>query len=293
MNFNTNDFEWVPVAQVRSKREAYELELVLIAVGIKTEVARSLWGWRLMTPSSQENLAKSQLRLYRSENIPEPPKQDPVMFKVHWIGIAAYLGVLWTFFVFDLLTFNQIFRFGTLVAGDVYDGYWWLTITALTLHGGFQHILGNSIFGAIVGWVSCRYFGSGFAWLLILLSGALGNALNALVQVDTFAAIGASTANFGAVGLICGFVANRRFTKGRSLTFNYAPVIAGIGVFLLFGIGTENTDVVGHFMGLIAGLGLGFLTGYIDPHSLGRTGQRIAGLLAIGILLLAWTYVWL
>ena len=291
MNYFGFDSEWVTVAQARTRQHITELELVLIAVGLKTEIRRSMWGWRLMTPRSQEQLANHHLRLYKVENRTVQNRQDPLMFRVGWQGILAYLILIWGIFLLDHLTANRIFRDGALYAGAVFDGYWFLTITALTLHSDFQHILGNSIIGVIVSWVACRYFGVGLGWLLILLSGVLGNFLNAFVRPDTFASIGASTAIFGGIGLICGFIVHRRYVRGRSMTFNFAPLVAAIAFFLLFGIGSANTDVVGHFMGMLAGIFLGFLVGNIDPRWLGKTGQIMACILTLGAVLYAWMRV--
>ena len=288
MTYLGDDLDWVSVAQVRTKRAVNELELVLIAVGLKTDTRKTLWGWKLMTPLSQVNLARHHLTLYESENRVPAIRPDPQLFSVSWYGIAAYLLLIWGIFLLDLITFNRVFGYGVLHAGAVFEGYWWLTITALTLHADFPHILANSVFGAISGWVACRYFGSGLAWFLILLSGALGNFLDAAVQPASFTAIGASTANFGAVGLICGFVAYRRYVRGGKMSLNYAPIAAAIAMFVLFGIGSERTDVVGHFMGLLAGLGLGFLMGNFDPRWLGKSGQLLAAFFAVTAILFAW-----
>lgn len=288
MNRVGDDLNWVAVAQVRTRRAVNELELVLIAVGLKTDTQRTLWGWKLMTPLSQESLAKHHLSLYEYENRVPRTRPDPQLYQVNWYGIAIYLILIWGVFLLDQLTLQRVFGYGVLHAGAVFDGYWWLTITALTLHADFGHIFANSIFGVIAGWVACRYFGSGLAWFLILLSGVLGNFLNALVQPESFTAIGASTANFGAVGLICGYVAHRRYVRGRNMSLNYAPIAAAIAMFVLFGIGSERTDVVGHFMGLLAGLGLGFLMGNFDPRWLGKSGQLIAAGLAVLSILFAW-----
>jgi len=280
--------DWVVIAHVRSMNEINELELVLIAVGLKTEVRRSFWGYTLLTPKVTAAPAIEQLRLYRAENRRAKVSADPPLSRVSWLGIAGFLALIWSVFLFDQGTFGRVLGYGALQAGAVFDGHWWLTITALTLHADFTHIFANSIFGCVVAWVTCRYFGTGFGLLLILLSGAFGNTLNAVVQPDTFSAIGASTAIFGGVGVICGYVANRRFVKGRSMSLNYAPIIAAVAFFALFGLGTGNTDVVGHLMGLIAGLGLGFVVGYIDPRWLGDIGQKLSLGLTVGLIAVAW-----
>ena len=68
----------------------------------------------------------------------------------------------------------------------VSQGQWWRAVTALTLHGGLQHILSNSLFGSLFGFFVARYLGSGVGWLTILGCATLANLLNAYVHPDDF-----------------------------------------------------------------------------------------------------------
>ena len=130
--------------------------------------------------------------------------------------------------------------------------------------------------------------GSGFGWLLILLAGAAGNGLNAVLQADEFRSLGASTATFGALGVGATFFWRHGYFRGRSWKRNFAPVFAGIALLAFTGIGDENTDVVAHFMGFIAGTLLGMGAASFDLRRLGRSGQYLSGGLALGLLAMAW-----
>ena len=52
-------------------------------------------------------------------------------------------------------------------------------MTALCLHADIPHALGNALIATYLVGAVCRQFGAGVGIALILLSGAIGNALNA------------------------------------------------------------------------------------------------------------------
>lgn len=270
-----------------SRRSILESELVLTSMGIETRIERRLFEWRLLTLEALATHARVQLDLYYKEN---KRRQRPYTIYptlgVGYYGALAYLAVIWLFFLVD--NANFIGRSGVLSAAAVNDGAWWLTVTALTLHANISHIVANSVTGALFGYATGRYLGDGFAWFLILVSGAFGNLLNAWVRPDTFYAIGASTACFAAAGVLCGFTWRKSFVKGASARFNYMPIVGAIALFVFMGTEGENTDVVGHLMGLGAGLGAGAIVGGFDVRRLGSSGQTLCGAAAVGLLVISW-----
>ncbi len=256
-------------------------------MGIETRIERRLFEWRLLTLEALATHARVQLDLYYKEN---KRRQRPYTIYptlgVGYYGALAYLAVIWLFFLVD--NANFIGRSGVLSAAAVNDGAWWLTVTALTLHANISHIVANSVTGALFGYATGRYLGDGFAWFLILVSGAFGNLLNAWVRPDTFYAIGASTACFAAAGVLCGFTWRKSFVKGASARFNYMPIVGAIALFVFMGTEGENTDVVGHLMGLGAGLGAGAIVGGFDVRRIGSSGQTLSGAAAVGLLVISW-----
>ena len=165
----------------------------------------------------------------------------------------------------------------------VENGEWWRCVTALLLHGNIAHLVGNTVMGVVFGWLVARHFGSGLCWLLVLFCGAMGNYLNSLIQGPTFASIGASTATFAAVGLLAGLFFRRRLIIGRGWRYNALPIAGAVGLFILLGIGGENTDVVAHLTGLFCGVVVGTVVASFNLRLLGKSGQWIAGVLAIGV----------
>lgn len=147
---------------------------------------------------------------------------------------------------------------GAAQAGKILSGEWWRLITALTLHSGSLHLVGNIVAGAIFCTRLCWILGSGWAWFLILLSGVCGNLVNALVQSSTHSSIGASTAVFAAVGLLA--ILNMLHFRHSMWRRWPLPVAAAVGLLALLGVGGENTDIGAHLFGFAAGIAIGFLT---------------------------------
>jgi membrane associated rhomboid family serine protease len=102
------------------------------------------------------------------------------------------------------------------------------------------------------------------AWSMILLSGTLGNVItSALTYPEPFTSIGASTAVFGALGILSGIglVENLREKVSMPWVRVVAPLLAGFVLLGWLGGGTpgSNTDVLGHVFGFLAGVVAGMV----------------------------------
>jgi len=100
--------------------------------------------------------------------------------------------------------------------------------------------------------------------------GALGNLVNAGLQSPTHSSVGASTAVFGAVGILAALSMVR---YGRNLRRRWMlPVAAALALLALLALlGTEgkNSDLGAHLFGFIYGGCLGLITEYL----IGRHGR--------------------
>lgn len=279
--------EWTLVGSSLSHKAIIEFELVLTATGIETRVERDTTRWLLFARSEMETAARQQLEIYRKENknVKRARAPSPQIDK-GWVGCGIYVAIVWCVWILESLGLVGEFpRDGAMWAYAVREqGEWWRTVTALTLHGDVVHLVGNTAFGLIFGVIAGRHYGSGLAWLLIVLCGAAGNYLNAHLQADMFVSIGASTAMFAAVGLIGGMFFRRRFISGRGWKYNAIPIVGVIGIFAFMGIGSERTDVVAHLTGLFCGLVAGVIVASFDLLRIGKSGQILAGIAALGLL---------
>ena len=87
---------------------------------------------------------------------------------------------------------------------------------------------------------------------------------------------------------IAAYVWRRGYFKVGSWRRSLAPVFAGIALLAYTGVGGENTDVVAHFTGFVAGICLGILAASFDVRRLGHSGQYIAGVICVGLVCYAW-----
>lgn len=289
--FERQDGEWVELRRARDRRRLEEAILVLAAAGVPHRLEMEERKWRLLVPAGEAPGAQAELARYEEENR-QPIQIRPRLhiFDTGWVGVLAYLLLIW---LLPNLEGRSAFgwhwrEIGLMDAELVRDGQWWRAITALTLHADLGHLAGNSFFGALFGLFVGRFLGTGFGWLLVLLGGFLGNLANAWLQTPPFASLGASTATFAALGLTGAFVWRRGFLRSGDWRRNFAPLFAAIALLAYTGIGGERTDVLGHFLGFAAGALGGLLASSFDIRRLGKSGQWIAGVLALWLVAWAW-----
>jgi rhomboid protease GluP len=264
--------------------------LVLDAQGIPHRRERSGWGGRLLVPADRREEALTALRLYEEENRDWPPTPPAAAGAAGIRGSLAALLLLAVFYHVTTLRLDAFghhpidwIALGSNDAAKVLSGQWWRLVTALTLHADVLHLLGNLLFGGILVVLLCGVFGHGLGWSLLLLSGILGNLASALAQGPSYDAVGASTALFGAIGVLAGRSAlggQRSVMRGWFL-----PLAAGAALLGMLGTGGERTDLGAHLFGFLSGLALGLLAGRrLAAH--GRPGRNADALLTAAAALL-------
>lgn len=263
--------ELVPVGSFSSLQEANEYALVVLAMNLDC--------WLHMEPDAQDLLLyaqsaysvaiKEEFALYAAEQaLPPPPK---VHIPIHRSGIE--LLILWG------LTLVLIFQNQTTALKERYlsssiglfeGGEWWRPFTSLFLHGDFNHLLGNLVVGGIFCVLVAFTVGPVLGWFLILASGTLGNiATSWFYYPESHLALGASTATFGALGIVVGTSAFYAW-HGRSirkLGGAILPLIAGSVVLSWWGSGAgrTNVDVLAHVNGFVLGAVLGVIAVALRP----------------------------
>ena len=273
-----------------SKPLCREFSLVLEARGIEHEVRESEEHWILTVPPSLVQRAYDEIDRYSAER--SVPRATPTLiepFSGAAIGAVGYAFILLaTAYCAGLGLFGADWL--SLGALDVGAGReWWRALTALTLHLDQEHLLGNLLFGMVAGIAAGRLLGPGVAWASILGAGALANYVEILIAPASHRAVGASTAVFAALGLLAGLAWRQRLTLRERRWYRWAPLIAGICLLTLLGAGNAHVDVLGHALGFLFGVGVGWIYARAEiPRNRGRRLQVVTGVGAALLVCLAW-----
>ena len=281
------------VFETLSRQECVDSSLVLEAVGIAVQTQFENGVWRLQVPTAEAHTALSELDAFQRENVDRVSdrRKSVATYRGSWIAVLGYLIV-----VLSVAFLQRVGSFGVdwmetgrMHAGSVTSGEWWRCVTALTLHVDAGHVLSNLVLGVLFGVFAGRILGGGVAWLLIIIGGTLGNGVNAMVQASTHSSVGASTAVFAALGILVAHALRPREKVDERLMRRWRPLIAGVVLLGLTGVGGPRTDVMAHVTGFVAGALVGWV-GCRLPHGVLRSTsiQMVSGGLAGGLILLAW-----
>lgn len=245
------------------QRKAYLWSLVLSSVRIPHIIVRQGDAWIIQVPFSIEDTARQEIAAFEQENENWPPpsthgvKESPHLSKQQ-PSVVFLMGLM---VIFHAVTgpwssSSDWFQYGAVANRRILEaGEWWRVITGLTLHADPVHVLGNVFIGGLLAYFLCRLLGNGLGWLLILLSGAMGNALNVILRGGSYQSVGFSTAVFGAVGILSGL------QMGKVGSLKRVLLSLGAAVSLLAFLGTEGerVDLGAHLWGLVSGIALGLL----------------------------------
>jgi membrane associated rhomboid family serine protease len=284
--------EWVPVHTGAHLEQVQELALVLAALDIDywlgPDPAASPPAFVLLVPAPAAGRAQRHLAEYLEQNRQGPPPERPAAYGAVRLWDPAGFWVV-------LLAVNLCqqqaaggrdwFGAGCAQAALICSGQWWRAVTALTLHADGPHLYSNLLFGTLFGYLLSHELGPGVAWLMVLLAGAAGNALNACLQAPGHTSVGASTAVFAAIGATVVLQWPHHAGRGRLLR-RAAPLVIGVAFLGLLGVSGERTDVLAHVCGLAVGAacgaGLVRARGWLpDRHGAQGWLQALAGLLVV------------
>ena len=279
------------VYESTNRQQCSDRALVLASVQIPYQLVDDGMSCVLVVPAEYSPRAVEELQLYDEENPPARPKpRKRIVYQDALPGVIGYVFVVcavawlagYSFFGSNWFAAGRVD--GTLIR----DGEWWRTITALTLHSGVRHLLGNLVFGVFFGIFAGRLLGSGVAWLAVLLAGALGNTANTLLLDSTHRSIGASTAVFAALGILAGYVWRGQLMAQDRWSTRYGPIIGGLALLMFTGTGDENTDIGAHLLGFVCGFATGMLLTVVGKIPAPPRIQLVAGGVALGLIAFSW-----
>ena len=277
---------WIEVGRFAGRNEAGENALVLVAAGIDCQLASRDGSIGLLVAAPRAAEARRELAAYAADMRPDAePRPQPVALADPLTGVLAY----WCLMVFVYAAASQNafgldwFSAGEAQAGAIVDGQWWRAVTALGLHANLGHLLSNLVAGSLFGFFLAEILGAGLAWLMILIAGSVGDAINAWLQPASHTAVGASTAVFGAIGLLAVVAVRFRPQQWRRGLRRWAPLGGGVMLLAFLGIEGENIDVGAHLAGFFVGclIGAGFLVAGVPAVTPRRTAAFAIGALAL------------
>jgi rhomboid protease GluP len=286
-----DDLAGTAVRVTPERHRADEWAVVLAAGDIPYRLRLRLDGWALIVAARDVEAAREALDAFDRENVVGTADVSvdavaPVRGAAA-VGVAVGLLLIGFFAATGTRASRSIwFERGGAVAERIVTGEWWRTVTALTLHADAPHVLGNAAAsGLLVGAVS-HELGPGVGLWLLLLAGAGGNALTAVVYGIHHNSVGASTAMFGAIGILA---ATRVVSSGRRPAARKRWMVVAASLALLALLGTSpDADLLAHLFGLLLGGALGLVAAAARPRSLPSLAQWALAGAVLALVVGAW-----
>ena len=252
----------VAVRRCSKRRHAEQYALVLSAMGMGSSIVPEGKLVTVYVADGDAIRANEELMAYDKENRAKRPTRKRLRTALPRFELAlAYWAILLFFFAAarnNALSLDWL-GVGAAQSGLMLNGEWWRAITALCLHVDTAHLLANLVFGAVFLVLLAQITGAGIAWLSMVVVGAVGNALNAILHSATHTSIGASTAIFSALGLLVALGQTSRLDRPSLSTRYWAPMVGGLTLLVLLGFSGEKTDISAHVLGFVSGIAAGWL----------------------------------
>lgn len=257
----------VEIAHYPDAATGLDRVLVVLAMGVPCWLMPAGSGFSLAVEEPDAEAAREQLRRYESESRGWPPPDPDRLRPVHPASRAArFTALLWALaevaaFWGESRSGGRWLRAGELDPAAVFRRHqWWRAFTALFLHADAGHLLSNLAAGYFAFCGVLAEFGVQRGWALIALTAFAGNlaAAGAHLGPNTLS-LGASTAVFAALGLLCGHAARAAVRLRRAPRSLLLPLGAGIALLALYGGGSADVpvDLAAHLFGFAAGAAAG------------------------------------
>ena len=272
-----------------SRDQAQLCALILTTTGIAYHTKKESAGWRVRVESRDFTKALTAMSAYFEEN----PEHSFIGNKPFAEKLRSFSGI-WAAVI--LMAFylavgedRQVFfkSFGASAAA-ILNGEIYRTVTALMLHVDAVHLAGNmaaiAFFGSVVGSIH----GTGVGWLMILFTGVFGNLLNAWLYQTSHMAVGASTAVFGAIGILSTHQFWNKMAIPKERMKSWLPVAGGMALLGILGSGGGRVDIMAHLFGYLSGMVLETAHRFGVKKQPTQKAQILCMIVFIGIICLSW-----
>lgn len=274
--------------------DAHERALVVLAMGLGYWLFREGEEVVLCVESRHHEAVVRELEKYEDElrARPQPLIEAPAA-RTSNVSLFVFAWIMGIFFLVQENAPPWWMDRGEASSEAILrHGEWWRAMTALTLHADVAHLAANLMAGVLFAGFLLPILGTGLTWSAVLLTGALGNFLNAWgYRGESHFSIGASTGVFGALGILVGCqIVNVLGAQRKVRVWEIIlPIGAGMSLLAYLGVGDEHTDYMAHLWGFAVGNGFGALAAVLRLKE--RTPpfiQRLLAFLAPAILGVAW-----
>ena len=272
--------------------EADAYGLVLSSSNIPYNISKGEQGWEIHVHSATYEKAFKAIEAYLEENPDAYPLQEATSLEYGrtFSGIWVPL-ILLAFHTAIAMSHDSqgFFKTHGSAAHLILDGEYYRTVTSLMIYANALHLVGNMFAIAVFGTALCQVTGPGVGWFMILVTGTGGNFMNALLYESHHISVGASTAIFGAIGILAGYQFLKRFRRTSGRTKAWLPLGAGMALLAFLG-SSEHSDLTAHLFGFLVGVPVGVFYGYYVKRPAGRLCQSGFVLGALAVVLISWIW---
>lgn len=172
----------------------------------------------------------------------------------------------------DTTDFENLFRLGAMLPEAVIlDHQWWRLFTAMFLHAGPEHLVGNMLGLFLIGRMLESFVGSLRLGVIYLGGGVLSMAgVVALTQaglIESNPLVGASGAIFALVGaIVLRRLADFLATRHLADRFSLSMIAVVLAIQATIDLSLPQISFTAHVMGFIAGIVLAWMLGLARPR---------------------------
>lgn len=261
--------------------------VVLVAMGVDCVVRHEGNEWVLLVGEGDVERARGEIAVYEQgedRRVAERAAQPVIgVAPGDFRGGLVFAFLLMGAYVIQKAMVDEVVEGWVMDVGRVRAGEWWRLISALGVHGSFEHVFANGVIGGFLFGFLAREWRTGVALAMALLCGILGNALNLVMHWgEEYRSIGASTSVFAVMGLLfangwlgTGGVGLRGRVRAWVLPFGGAAAMysffAGDPTHSL---DFHRVDHTAHFGGWLAGVILGLPWAWAAQKRARKNGQN-------------------